>query len=267
MGFRSNSFVDRDFKARYPPIVGFVPYCRGKYRGNGYAGVSEESTEFSLAPTGSACGRMGGVEPGWREDRGEFHEPGGPRQPHPSSGRRSRTVPNRRHSRHRFGNWRPELPLRFPYLPLATRQPIPVLGGAQVRYRPILSVRLFGPSGSRLFDGCLDCASDDTIFPQALARTLGIDLTGAPRGEARPVDGVAIPYHYARVRLRISDGREQCEWEAMVGFASLQLRWALLGHTSFLDYFDTTLFGSRREVILTPNSTFTGQHLVLRSAP
>ena len=157
--------------------------------------------------------------------------------------------------------------LKFPYLPLATRQPIPALGGAQVRYRPILSVRLFGPLGSRLFDGCLDCASDDTLFPQALAQSLGIDLTGAPKGESRPVDGVAIPYLYARVRLRISDGWEQCEWEATVGFANLQLRWALLGHAGFLDFFDTTLFGSRREAILTPNSSFSGQHLVLRPAP
>ena len=157
--------------------------------------------------------------------------------------------------------------LRFPYLPLATRQPIAALGGAQVRYRPILSVRLFGPSGSRLFDGCLDSASDDTIFPQALAQSLGIDLTGAPRGEARPIDGFAIPYLYARTRLRISDGWQQCEWEAMIGFANLQLRWALLGHAGFLDFFDTTLLGSRREAILTPNSSFPGQHVVLRQAP
>ena len=176
-------------------------------------------------------------------------------------------MPHRRHTGQRFGDWRSKLPLRFPYLPLSTRQPVPALGGAQVRYRPILSVRLFGPSGSRLFDGCLDCASDDTVFPQTLAQTLGIDLTGAPKGESRPVDGVAISYLYARIRLRISDGWEQCEWEAMVGFANLQLRWALLGHAGFLDHFDTALFGVRREAILTPNSSFSGQHLILRQAP
>lgn len=176
-------------------------------------------------------------------------------------------MPSRRHSRQRFGDWRPELSLRFPFLPLATRQPVPALGGALVRYRPILSVRLFGPLGSRLFDGCLDCASDDTIFPQTLAQSLGIDLTGASKGESRPVDGVAISYLYARIRLRISDGWEQCEWEAMVGFANLQLRWALLGHAGFLDFFDITLFGSRRETILTPNSSFSGQHVILRQTP
>ncbi len=101
--------------------------------------------------------------------------------------------------------------MRFAYLPLPTRQPVPSLGGAQVRHRPILSVRVFGPRGSRLFDGCLDSASDDSIFPLALARALGIDLSQAPRGESHPVSGHAIPYHYAPVKLQLTDGSERCE--------------------------------------------------------
>ena len=80
----------------------------------------------------------------------------------------------------------------FPYLSLPTKAPIPSLGGATVRYRPIVSVRVFGSLGSRLYDGCLDCASDDTIFPLSLARKLGIDLSGAPHGEAHPVGGMII---------------------------------------------------------------------------
>lgn len=131
--------------------------------------------------------------------------------------------------------------MRFPYLPLPTRQPVPSLGGAQVRYRPVLAVRLFGPLGSRPYDGCIDTASDDTIFPRSLAQALGIDLTKAPQGEARPVSGLVIPYFYARVTLRVTDGFEECEWQATVGFADLPLRWALLGHAGFLEFFDTDL--------------------------
>ena len=123
----------------------------------------------------------------------------------------------------------------FPYLPLPTRQPVPSLGGAKVRYRPVIGARLFGPLGSRPYDGCLDSASDDTIFPRSLARSLGIDLTGTPQGEARPVGGIVILYLYARVTLRVTDGWEQCEWEATVGFADLPLRWALFGHAGFLE--------------------------------
>jgi hypothetical protein len=80
----------------------------------------------------------------------------------------------------------------FPYLPLLTKTPIPSLGGATVRYRPIIPTRVFGPLGSRLHDGCLDSASDDTIFPLSLARQLGIDLTVAAQGQAQGVGGLSV---------------------------------------------------------------------------
>jgi hypothetical protein len=153
----------------------------------------------------------------------------------------------------------------FPYLPLPTRRPVPSLGGISVRYRPILPVRVFGPVGSRLYDGCLDCASDDAIFPLSLARKLGIDLRGAPQGEARLVGGMVVPYSYAKVMLRLSDGVETCEWQALVGFVDLPLRWALLGHAGFLDSFDTDLRGARREAFLAPNSLFVGTHTLSRA--
>ena len=150
----------------------------------------------------------------------------------------------------------------FPYLPLPTKGPVPSLGGALARYRPIVPVRVFGLLGSRIYDGCLDCASDDTIFPLSLARKLGIDLTGAPQGAAHPVGGMIVPYSYAVVTLRLSDGIETYEWQATVGFVDLPLRWALLGHAGFLDFFDTELRGARREAIMSPNNLFPGAHAV-----
>ena len=146
----------------------------------------------------------------------------------------------------------------FAYMPLPTKGPVPSLGGAMVRYRPIVPVAVFGPFGSRLVDGCVDCGSDDTIFPMSLARKLGLDLTGAPQGESHPVGGAIVPYVYAAVTLRLSDGVETCEWQATVGFVDLPLRWALLGHAGFLDFFDTDLRGAQREVFITPNNAFPG---------
>ncbi len=86
----------------------------------------------------------------------------------------------------------------FPYLALPTKGPVPSLGGAMVRYRPIIPVRVFGPSGSHLLDGCVDCGSDDTIFPLSLARKLGVNLTGAPQGEACPVGGSVVAYLFGQ---------------------------------------------------------------------
>jgi hypothetical protein len=67
-----------------------------------------------------------------------------------------------------------------------------------------------------------------------------------------------IPYSFAAVTLRLSDGVETCEWQATVGFVDLPLRWALLGHAGFLDFFDIEFRGARREVALAPNPRFAG---------
>jgi len=70
--------------------------------------------------------------------------------------------------------------MRFPYLGLPTRRPAYSLGGARVRYRPIVPVHIIGPQLLPPLDACIDCAADDTLFPVRLASRLGIDLTGAP---------------------------------------------------------------------------------------
>ena len=51
------------------------------------------------------------------------------------------------------------------------------------------------------------------------------------------------------------------------GFVDLALRWALLGHAGFLDFFDTELRGSRREVVMTPNRLFPGARILQPTPP
>jgi hypothetical protein len=104
-------------------------------------------------------------------------------------------------------------------------------------------------------------------LPAYLAPRLGIDLAHAPAGEAGTVGGLSIPYHYAVVCLRLSDGYEECEWDAIVGFVAAPMRWAILGYSGALQYFDLQLLGSRREALLTPNASFPGRHVIHRSPP
>jgi hypothetical protein len=107
-----------------------------------------------------------------------------------------------------------------------------------MRHRPLVPIRLIGPRVLHPIDGCIDCATDDTLFPEHLAHRLGIDLTNAPQGQAQPPGHAPILVLYHRVTLLLTDGFETCEWEAIVGFVALPLRWALLGHAGFLDFFD-----------------------------
>ncbi len=157
--------------------------------------------------------------------------------------------------------------MRFLYIALSTRRPVYPLGGAQVRYRPLVAVQVRGSSGARSLSATLDSGSDDTLFPAYLAPRLGIDLAGAPTGEAGGIGGSPILYHYAPVRLRLSDGYEECEWEAIVGFVAAPMRWAILGHAGVLQYFDLQLLGMRREALLTPNASYSGHHATHRSSP
>jgi hypothetical protein len=152
--------------------------------------------------------------------------------------------------------------MRFPFQTFATNRPVYPLGGIRVRHIPVFSVNVIGPLGNEMVDCRLDPGADDTIIPEWVAQRIGVDLTNAPWGESNPIAGTPLRYPCATVTLRLDDGRETCEWKAIVGFLNLpSVRWGLLGLTGFLQFFDTTLFGSRREVVLSPNTAFTGRHV------
>jgi predicted aspartyl protease len=150
------------------------------------------------------------------------------------------------------------MPLRYRYQPFHTQQPLWQLGGKSVRVRPILTVTVISPTGTGVTDGLLDTGADDTVFSVNLAAKLGIDLSTAPHGVASGVGLVAATVRFAEVKLRITDGREQREWTARVGFTTAPLKRPLLGIAGFLEFFNATFFGDREEVELTVNSLYRG---------
>jgi hypothetical protein len=148
--------------------------------------------------------------------------------------------------------------MRFPYRLLTARQPVVSLGGRLVRPRPLVFVTLIGPSGVFVDRAMLDTAADDTVFPDAAAATAGIDLSGAPTGEASGVGGIPVPVRYARVELRLTDGREFRRWPAWVGFTAVQLKQPLLGFAGCLQFFGALFRGDREEVELEVNALYPG---------
>ena len=154
------------------------------------------------------------------------------------------------------------MPLRFPYLVRPSPVPVYPLGGALTRSYPIFPVDVTGMLSHKLGEGLLDSGSDDTILPANLAPVLGVDLHNAPEGEAKGMGGLPLRYRYATVRLHVTDLRDTCEWDAIVGFVNLPLRRLVLGRTGFLQYFDTKLLGLGAVVELEPNASFPGQHTI-----
>ena len=148
--------------------------------------------------------------------------------------------------------------MRFPYVRVKVKAPVPSLGGQWERPKALALVALIGPAGTIARQGLLDTGADDTIFPERLASRVGFDLTTAPSGEATGVGGIPLPVRYVQATLRLTDGTEFREWTAWVGFAAVPMLWPLLGFAGFLQFFSANFLGDREEVELTVNSLYPG---------
>jgi hypothetical protein len=147
------------------------------------------------------------------------------------------------------------------YTNCAVRTPIPALGRAMIP-RPILAIRISGPSGSRLRDGLLDTGADETILDPSVASQIGVDLSKALERELNLVGRGRIRCKYAPVQLRITDGiAETYEWDTVVGFAPFPVLRGLLGFAGCLQFFDAAFRGADQEVALFPNASFSGRRI------
>lgn len=109
----------------------------------------------------------------------------------------------------------------------------------------------------------ISSGSDVTVFLEEQAEDVGIDLTNAPEELALTDTGLAIPCRLAPLRIRIADATgETCEWQATVGFTNFPLLRPLFGHRGCLEFFTATLLGEVRQVVLNPNKTFSGLHIL-----
>ena len=148
------------------------------------------------------------------------------------------------------------------YTPCPVRTAVPALAGATLVPRPILALRITGPSGSRLRDGLLDTGADETIIDPSVASLIGVDLSQAPEREINLVGRGLVRCRYAPVQLRISDGiTETYEWDTVVGFAPFPLLRCLLGFAGFLQFFNADFRGADQEVTLLTNALFTGRRV------
>jgi hypothetical protein len=146
----------------------------------------------------------------------------------------------------------------FSYAQVKIRRPAHPLGGRMTRPRALIDIAMVGPLDTYVDSGMLDTGADDTVFPESAAALIGVDLTNAPIGEASGVGMVTTPIRYAQVKLRITDGREFCEWPAWVGFTAVPLHRPLLGYAGFLQFFDAFFRGASEEVELFTNHLYPG---------
>ena len=117
---------------------------------------------------------------------------------------------------------------------------------------------LIGPSNSRAVDALLDTGADDTVFPEFLAPLIGIDLSTAPTSSGTGIGAATALVRYVYLKLRLTDGIEQREWPAWIGFTAASMPYPVLGFACFLQFYTATFHGDREEVELTINGLYPG---------
>jgi hypothetical protein len=141
--------------------------------------------------------------------------------------------------------------MRFKY------QAYPVKGTGPTLYsmvwRPVVPIRVIGPSGEDVVHGRVDTGADDTLLPEFLIASLGVAVDPADVGQIEGIGGHLITVQYATVDLEIPAPPQIYRWNARVGFHARHN--AVFGHVGFLDYFSALFNGRTREVVLLPNGT------------
>ena len=150
--------------------------------------------------------------------------------------------------------------LRFPYQPVELLGPPPpsLSSDATARWRPLVPVRVIGPSSFMAFDrAVLDSGSDDTLFSLPVAERIGAIFL--PQAGAHIYRGKHYSIQYAQVQLELTDGNVLWSWSAVVGLSEAKFRYPLLGQTGCLEFMDVTFKGKDRLVILETNDSYPGQ--------
>jgi hypothetical protein len=143
--------------------------------------------------------------------------------------------------------------LIFPFRPYRLKVPAPSLGGGMLRYKPVISLTVIGPSGQVAHPTLVDSGADDIVFPIQVAGRIGVDLSAAVAGQAQGLGGSQpVGLLYSPVILLLSDGTQTCRWRAITAFTGTKLHFAILGIAGGLEHFRTTLDVQSREIILLP---------------
>src|SRR5437763_656999 len=106
--------------------------------------------------------------------------------------------------------------MRFPYAGYTIRGTVP--NSKALVFRPMVPVRVIGPTGDRDVFGRVDSGADDTMLPAAVAGAIGV--TGLTPAVAIGGIGGNVLASFGTVDLEISDGQTVYRWQAYVGFCS-----------------------------------------------
>lgn len=121
--------------------------------------------------------------------------------------------------------------------------------------RPVIPIIVESSTGRKLIvDALVDTGSDITLFPEAVATALQIDLSESPPLPLSSALGVIAHYRSANVMLELRRGTEEIlYWPATAGFLSRPMVYSILGTKGFFEHFGLEYHASAGRVALVPS--------------
>lgn len=101
--------------------------------------------------------------------------------------------------------------------------------------RPLIPIRVYGPSGSIPLRALLDSGADRALFHESIGRELGLDVPSGPVEHFYGIEGKRVPVYLHRIRLSV-DGLPG-DIGLFAGFTESPGVHALLGQEGFFDAF------------------------------
>jgi len=123
-------------------------------------------------------------------------------------------------------------------------------------FRPVVTLKVYGPQGFASHDALVDTGADTCIFPRKVAVALGIHEEPTKGPDATAYGGELLPATFADIEVELSDGETTLKWPLLAYFhetADDGDDTLILGHTGFLEFFITTFIGEDFALELSPN--------------
>ena len=97
-------------------------------------------------------------------------------------------------------------------------------------YRPMVRVRVSGPTGAQRLSALVDTGADFTLFPRSPATLLGITPDDTHPCPMAGLSGSPIMASPAQVDLELASPSQSYRWEGLVGFIEPAPNCLILGH-------------------------------------
>lgn len=116
--------------------------------------------------------------------------------------------------------------------------------------RPLIPVRVYGPSSSLPLRALVDSGADRALFHESIGRELGLDVRSGTVENFYGIEGRRVPVFLHRIRLSV-DGLPG-EIELVAGFTESAGVHALLGQEGFFDAYRISFERKRGIVEIAP---------------